>query len=69
MLNVFIPVLNILSRPDLIDDYDSDAREKNTVHTALGEVSSIHRPGCTKVGYFSYLSLFSTSNILMVNET
>ena len=34
MLNVFIPVLNILSRPDLIDDYDSDAREKNTVHTA-----------------------------------
>ena len=28
MLDVFIPVLNILSRPDLIDDYDSDAREK-----------------------------------------
>ena len=28
MLDVFIPVLNILSRPDLIDYYDSDAREK-----------------------------------------
>ena len=30
--------------------------------------STTHLDG-TKVGYFSHLSLFSTSNILMVNET